>query len=160
MILRRAGPDEDWAALLALLQQSFAYMTPLMGYRPRVATMTPQDIADRAAAGTAWIAEADGALVACLFARPSRDIPDALFLHMLAVAEPARGQGLARRLMALAEAEACAQGIPQLTLDTGTALTDLCATYLRWGFHVTADDGETVTFVKSLAPTALEGDRI
>lgn len=140
----------DWPALLEFLQQNFAYMTPIMGHPPRVDSMSPGDLALRAASGAAFVAGPDETPVACLFVRPSRDLPGAAFLHMLAVEPKARGTGLAQRLVHRAEAYARRHGFTALTLDTGSALVELRALYRHWGFAETVDDGETVRFMRPL----------
>ena len=156
-IIRADAAYPRWPEVLALLQGAFAYMTPLMGHPPGVDSLTASDLADRAEQGIAWIIEENDASIACLFARRSRDLPGALFVNLLAVAEHARGRRLAGQLMAAAEAEARTRGFNALTLDTGSALAELRAIYLRWGFTETADDGEVVTFVKPLASLSRKG---
>ena len=156
--IRADAAYTGWPEVLALLQRAFAYMTPLMGHPPGVEFMKASHLADRAKHGAAWVIRENGAPIACLFARPSRDVPGALFVNLLAVAECARGKGLAGQLMAAAEAEARAGGFTALTLDTGSALADLRAAYLRWGFTETADDGQVVTFVKPLASLPRKGE--
>ena len=52
----------------------------------------------------------------------------------LFVAGPARGTGLARRLLARVEAEARAQNLPCLRLETGNLLHAAIALYQRAGF--------------------------
>ena len=139
-----------WDAVAALIRGSFAYMTPLLGHAPRAAGLTAQDLANAAATGTAFVIEDRGAPVACLFTRPSRDIAHALYCGWLATAEAHRGRGLARRLFAAAEARAITQGLSALTLDTGTALTDLHTTFAHLGFYPAATTGDVVTFLKPL----------
>ncbi len=149
-----ANPETTgWEKVLRLVQDAFAYMEPIMGFPPRTTSMTPETLADRAAAGTAWVINPDDP-IACLFMRPSNDIPGALFLSMLAVRADHQGTGLAAELLQRAEDEARALGFSQLTLDTGSALTDLRRRYVRWGWTETRDDGEIVTFIKSLHPAA------
>lgn len=52
----------------------------------------------------------------------------------LFVSQAARGQGLARRLLAHVEAEACARNLPLLRLETGNLLTAAIALYEAAGF--------------------------
>ena len=155
-VIRRALPDyPHWPALLEIVKDAFAYMEHVTGAPPRAKAFTPEDLAQRAALGAAWVVEANGPQ-GCLFARPSRDLPDALFLHLLALAPAYRGQGLAGRLVQKAEAEARAQGYRRITLDTGSGLTELRQTYQRWGWTEIADTGEDVTFVRDLPPLTKE----
>lgn len=153
MKLRRLeGPPDAaiWQDVLMLLRHAFAYMEPLQGFPPRVIALTPADIAARAAGGAAWGVFSGQQVVACLFTRASRDVPDALFLSMLATDQSVRGQGLAGRLLAAAEAHARGLGISTITLDTGSALTDLRRRYRAWGFTEIMDDGNDVRFIKEL----------
>ena len=89
--------------------------------------------------------------VACLFTRPSRDMPDALYLGWLAVADRYRGRRLTRQLIGAAEAEARTAGCKALTMDTGLALTDLHRLFGHLGFDRARTHGEIVTFRKDLA---------
>ncbi len=59
----------------------------------------------------------------------------------LFVSDAARGRGLARRLLAHVEAEARAQGLPRLRLETGNRLTAAIALYEAAGFRRRAPFG-------------------
>ena len=139
-----------WPQVATLIRDSFAYMTPLLGHVPRAADLTAQDLANAAATGTAFVIENRGTPVACLFGRPSRDIAHALYCGWLATSETQRGRGLARRLLAAAETRAITQGLSVLTLDTGTALTDLHTAFARLGFRLATTTDDVVTFLKPL----------
>jgi GNAT superfamily N-acetyltransferase len=54
------------------------------------------------------------------------------------VAPPARGTGLARRLMAAVEDQARDLGLSRLRLDTSAHLPDAVAMYRRWGWTAIA----------------------
>lgn len=157
MITRVDHTYAHWDRLLVLLQDAFAYMSDLTGTPPNVASMTPADLAARAADGAAWVAHPD-APTACLFARPSRDYPDALFLTLFAVDAAHRGTGVAGELLGLAQDKAIADGCARLTLDTGSQLTALRARYRKWGWDETKDDGAVVTFMKTLPKLAQTGE--
>lgn len=63
--------------------------------------------------------------------------PDTLYLSKLAVARFARGQGIARRLVACAAYRARELGKPSVTLQTRIELTDNQATFRALGFSET-----------------------
>lgn len=155
-VIRRVLPDyPHWPEVLEIVQDAFAYMERHTRTPPRVQAITPEELARRAALGAAWVVEANGPQ-GCLFVRPSRDLPDAMFLQLLALSPAYRGQGLAGALVQRAEAEARAQGYRRITLDTGSQLTDLRQKYQRWGWTEIADTGDDVTFVRDLPPLTEE----
>ncbi len=133
MHLTQASPDTDWTAVQTLLRESFAYMEARLGQPARAAAATAEDLAAEATQGPVYLILDEGP-VACLFTRPSRDHPDALYIGKLAVAETHRGQGLARQLVEHAASRARAQGYQALTLDTGIGFPDLHAAFARMGF--------------------------
>ncbi len=134
MILLRAGEDTGWEAVRQLVAVAFAYMEPRLGHPSRAAQSTASDLAKEAREGTCWLIVDDATPVACLFTRPSRDHKSALYLGKLAVAEAARGKGLARQLIDAAINDARATGYTALTLDTGDVFQDLHAVFARLGF--------------------------
>ena len=147
-----ASPDYPrWPEVAALIHRAFAYMEPILGHKPNAAKVTVERLIQGAQIGTAHLVEDNGAPVACLFTRPSRDYPDALYLGGLAVDAGCRGRGLAHALFARAEAEAHQQGYAALTLDTGRPLTDLHRYFERQGFAMLPGEGEVVSFRKDLA---------
>ncbi len=133
MRLTQAGPDTDWTAVRNLLRESFAYMAARLGHPARAATSTPEDLAAETTRGPVYLI-LDETPVACLFTRPSRDHPDALYIGKLAVAETRRGQGLARQLVEHAATQARDQGYKALTLDTGVQFPELHTAFARMGF--------------------------
>lgn len=101
----------------------------------------------------------NGPLQACVFLTPKPAGPEGrparLYIGKLAVAEPARGQGLARRLIDLAAARATALGLPLLELQTRVELTENHATFRRLGFtqtgataHAGHDRPTSLTFAR------------
>lgn len=64
----------------------------------------------------------------------TRDEPGSGEVKRLWVAPAARGQGLARRLMAALEDHARAMGLARLRLDTNATLTEAVAFYTRAGW--------------------------
>lgn len=140
-----------WPEVVSLIHRAFAYMEPILGHKPAAATVTSERLVQGAEMGSAYIVEDAGTPIACLFTRPSRDFPEALFLGGLAVAEAYRDRGLAQRMMTEAEAEARKKDYAALTLDTGRALTKLHAFFRRAGFEDLPCDGDVITFRKPLA---------
>ncbi len=148
----RAPPDyPHWHEVAAMIHHAFVYMEARLGHPARAASISPMDLTDAAKEGTAWLIEADGLPVGCVFTRPSRDFPDALYLGWLAVDGTNRGQGLAQSLIKAAETEARAAGYAAMTLDTGRPLTELHAFFERQGFVALPGHREVITFRKALA---------
>lgn len=157
----RAPPDYPrWPEVARLIRSAFAYMAPILGHPARAMQVTPEGLARAAGAGAALLIEAEDRPVACLFTRPSRDVPDALYLGWLAVDGAYRGRRLARALIAAAEAEARGAGHAAMTLDTGRRLTDLHRFFSAAGFEATGGSGGIVSFRKSLAPAGQAPYRI
>ena len=148
------APDDypRWPAVADLIHRSFAWMTPILGHPARAMQVTPETLKSAAEKSPAWLAEDHAQPVACLFARPSRDHRDALYLGWLAVDGAHRGRGLARALVAAADHEARRQGCTALTLDTGRELVHLHNLFLRLGFEMLGERDAVVSFLKPLAP--------
>ena len=72
---------------------------------------------------------------ACIFLTPR---PQSLYLGKLAVAEGHRGQGLARRMVAHAEARAAALGLAGIELQTRIELIENQTSFRSMGFIETA----------------------
>lgn len=135
VLVRRIGPGEagPWEAVMALLQEAFAFMEGRIDPPSSLARMHAADLACAAKTGVALIAEAGPRPVGCLFARIAGD---SLALTKIAVAEGWRGQGLARRLIAAAEAEARARGLDALSLQSRVELMESHAAFARLGFKM------------------------
>ncbi len=125
-----------WQAILRLILDSFAYMEPRIDPPSSAHRLTVADMAAQAQTGAVWVIEDSPTPVACLFAKP---MGGALYLTKLAVATSHRGQGLARRLIAAAEAEARDRALPRLELQTRIELTENHATFAHLGFVKTAE---------------------
>lgn len=128
------GPD-DWPAILRLIRAEFAYMTPRIAPPSSVHALTEAAIAAQAASGEVWVIGAPP--LACVFLTPQ---PGRLHVGKLAVAEEVRRQGLARRLIALAETRARALGLPALELQSRVELAENHAAFAAMGF---AETGRT-----------------
>jgi GNAT superfamily N-acetyltransferase len=137
MTPRRATPDyPHWPAVLRLILDVFAYMEGRIDPPSSAHRLTVADMAAQAGTGAVWVVEDSGAPIACLFARPKGDV---LYIGKLAVARSHRGHGLARRLIAEAEAEARARNLPRLELETRIELTGNHAAFARMGFARTGE---------------------
>ena len=152
--MTEANTATDWTAVHALLLDSFAYMEARLGHPARASQATARDLAVEARQGPVllWL-DTDDTLAGCLFCRPSRDHPGALYVGKLAVAQALRGQGVARHLIDAAADLARRSGYTALTLDTGTQFPELHDTFQRLGFNAPVPrQGEpgVVTMIRSL----------
>jgi GNAT superfamily N-acetyltransferase len=127
----------DWPAVLRLILDALAFMGGRIDPPSSAHRLTVEDMAAQAETGAVWIIEDNTAPIACLFANPRAD---ALYIGKLAVAVTHRGQGLARRLVAAAEAEARARNLTRLELETRIKLTENHATFARLGFVKTSEN--------------------
>lgn len=127
----RATDPYDWPALLRLIRSSFAYMEGRIDPPSSMHRLSAESIARHAGEGEVWVIEDAGGPVACAFFTPRAD---ALYLGKLAVAQGARGQGLARRLIDCAEQRARALGLPALELQTRVELVENHVTFAAMGF--------------------------
>jgi ribosomal protein S18 acetylase RimI-like enzyme len=126
----RATDPYNWPALLSLIQTEFAYMEGRIDPPSSMHALTPEAIVAQARTGEVWVLGHPP--VACVFLTPK---PQALYVGKLAVAAAYRGQGLARRLTAVAETRARALHLPALDLQTRVELTENQATFRALGFH-------------------------
>lgn len=137
MTPRRFAPGDDPAPVLALIRATFAFMDGRIDPPSSMHRLTEADIARQAETGEVWVIGPGSAPLACVFLTPK---PPALYIGKLAVAQAARGSGLARVLVETAERRARALGLTSLTLQTRVELTENHATFRALGF---AQTGET-----------------
>ncbi len=154
MTPRRAQGEYDWSALLRLIRESFAYMDARIDPPSSMHRLTAAEVAEQAASGEVWVVEAEGVPVGCVFLSVK---PGRLYLGKLAVAAAWRGRGLARQLVAAAEARARALGLPVLELQSRVELVENHATFRALGFvetgataHPGYDRPTSLTFQKRL----------
>ena len=78
-----------------------------------------------------WVVEEGGQIIPVLGL-----IPEAchMMVENIAVAVGRQSQGLGRRLLAFAEAEALRQGLPEMRLYTAQAMNENIGLYLRLGY--------------------------
>ena len=132
LIPYRATAPFDWAAILRLIQTEFSYMAARIDPPSSMLRLTEADIAAKAAIGEVWVI--GNPPVACMFLTIQ---PDSLYLGKLAVSASQRGKGLARALIAVAEARAMVLGLAAVTLETRVELVENHATFRALGFTET-----------------------
>ncbi len=140
----------DWQALQSLITAAFAGMEGRIDPPSSAGSLTPQSLTETARRAEIWAIGRP--LQACMILTPK---PGRLYLGKLAVAPDAQGRGLARRLVAHAEARARALGFPMLELETRVELTENHAIFRRLGFaetgrkaHAGYDRPTSITFAK------------
>ncbi|MBS0564975.1 MAG: GNAT family N-acetyltransferase [Proteobacteria bacterium] len=134
---RRLTPDSDFAPVLSLVREAFAFMEGRIDPPSSVARLTTASLAASAARGEIWVLEdpdAPEGPIACAVLTPH---PDHLYLGKLAVAPAFRGQGLARQLVGHAAGRAKALGLAELRLETRVELTENHAAFRAMGFSET-----------------------
>lgn len=153
LALRRLGPgDPALASVLSLIRTSFAYMEGRIDPPSSMHNLTQDALERQAAEAEVWAVEDDGRVVACVVLTPR---PPALYLGKLAVAHTHRGQGLARRLVALAAERARRLGLDKVELQSRVELTDNHSVFAALGFKVAGETAHpgfdrttSLTFIK------------
>ena len=165
----RLHPGDDMVPVHALLTAAFAFMAGRIDPPSSLLRMTPATLSDEAASKELWVIPGPSPRaslgpedapnpdparppLACVILTPQ---PDHLYIGKLAVAAQARGQGLARQLIELADTRARALGLPRLRLQTRVELVENHATFTHLGFVQT---GETAHEGYD-RPTSLTFDR-
>ena len=137
-LLRRAGEGDDFAAILALVQESFAYMEARIDPPSSMHRLTPESVAGHARDEEIWIVEdGQGGLAACVFFTRK---PGRLYLGKMAVRQDCRGRGLSRRMVEKAAERAVALRLPLLELETRIELVENHRTFARMGFVKTGEN--------------------
>ncbi|MBY4892062.1 GNAT family N-acetyltransferase [Rhodobacteraceae bacterium N5(2021)] len=137
-----------WDALHAMLVAAYAPMSGVIDPPSSMATMTLDDLINKATQEDMFIARQDGILVGCLFGQA---MGEAYEVGKLAVDQAYRGQGHARALIEAAATHARAQGHGTLQLYARVELTGNQQAYLRMGFT----QAQTFTHPGFDRPTAL-----
>jgi len=117
--------------LLALLRDAFAYMEGRSDPPASLHLLDAAKLAAKAAEEELVLAFVDGTLAGCLFATPRGNL---LYLGKIAVRPGLQGCGLARRMLALAEASARARALVALELQTRVELTENHRAFTALGF--------------------------
>ena len=124
----RAATAADAARIVAICNEAYAKYVPRLGKPP--GPMLADYPAEIAAGNTVVIgngAAIDGYMV-------GEPEADAWVIHILGVDPACQGQGLGRRLIEHAEAEARRLGLPALRLYTNIVMTETIPLYLHLGF--------------------------
>ncbi len=124
----RPATAADVAEITALVREAYAKYIPRMGREPYPMTA---DYAEAVRNQQVWVVEEGGKIIAVLGLIPEGDH---LMVENIAVAVAHQGQGLGRKLLAFAEAEALRQGLPEMRLYTAQAMTENIGLYLRLGY--------------------------
>jgi GNAT superfamily N-acetyltransferase len=147
---------DDWAGLLALLRESFAYMDGRIDPPSSLHQLDTAKLAAKAAEEELVLAFDGGALVGCLFAAARGEV---LYLGKIAVRPGLQGRGIAKRMFALAEASARARGFKALELQVRIELTGNHRAFEALGFEKVGEGSHPgytrptdVNFRKTLAP--------
>jgi len=155
-VVAKPADFDDWESLLALLRQSFAYMDGRIDPPSSLHSFDAAKLAAKAAQEELLLAFVAGKLAGCLFAVQRREV---LYLGKIAVRPGLQGKGLARRMIALAEASAQARGLQALELQTRIELSENHRAFTALGFTKTGEGSHPgytrptdVNFRKRLAP--------
>lgn len=120
----------DFGPVLRLIQSEFAYMEGRIDPPSSMRDLTEQALA---AAPEVWALGEPP--VACMVLTPKDNF---LYLGKLAVAAGHRGQGLARRMVTLAEERAATLGLDGVELQTRIELVENQQAFRAMGFAETA----------------------
>lgn len=135
--IAEAGAGFDrWEALHRLLMQSFAYMAGRIDPPSSLLRMGPAELAAKAGEETLILATEGERIVGCLLLKLDAD---RAYVGKLAVDDAFRGRGIARRMLALAEAKARAAGHDAIELQTRVELHENHAAFARLGFEKTGE---------------------
>ncbi|QPF75665.1 GNAT family N-acetyltransferase [Roseateles sp. DAIF2] len=167
--IRPLHDGDDLQALTGLLHAAYATLLA-QGWNFTAATQSVQTTRERVAAGQAFVAERTGRLVGTVTIAPPKPVdgsylgdavpavyaePRTALLAQLAVHPDERGQGLAERLMDVAEAWARAQGYAHVALDTAKPAQALQRRYARRGYARVGEvqwEGKTYSSVLMCKP--------
>lgn len=122
---------DEAEAIAALIRRAFQHLPVLPDPLPSARRETPEVVRAILAAGGGAGIERDGRLVACVLWQKK---PPGLYMGRLAVDPAWRGRGLARRLVAEAEAAAREGGHPVLWLSTRLVFQDNRKLFASCGF--------------------------
>ncbi|EBA15545.1 acetyltransferase, GNAT family protein [Roseobacter sp. SK209-2-6] len=126
----RATDEEELAAVLSLIQESFAYMEGRIDPPSSMLKLTLETLRQQCRTGEIWVIGAPPQ--ACVFLSPHQDH---LYLGKLAVAEAYRGKGLARQLLDLTLHRAAETGKQHVELQSRIELTENHRAFAAMGFH-------------------------
>jgi predicted N-acetyltransferase YhbS len=131
VILLRDMVAADAAEVARLIRHAFAAQSVSTDPPPSALRVTEAEVATHLREGGGAVAEGEGALVGSAIWLERRG---ALYLGRLAVAPDWRGRGIARQLIAAAEAAAQAARLPRIELSTRLVLADNRRLFAACGF--------------------------
>ena len=126
-MIREATP-RDRTTVETIVRGAYAHYVERIGKPPGPML---DDYAALIAGGAVSVFDDGGVIAAIIVLLPK---PDHLLLDNIAVRKDRQGQGLGRRLIAFAEAEARRLGYGELRLYTHVTMTENIALYTRLGF--------------------------
>ncbi|MEM9566949.1 MAG: GNAT family N-acetyltransferase [Cyanobacteria bacterium P01_E01_bin.34] len=108
-----------------------------LGWQPET---TDRDVVDvesfyHATGGEFWVVETDNRVVGTAAYYPINRGDNAVELRKMYLLPEARGQGLGRYLLSVAEAEIAAKNFSEVWLETATVLKEACQLYERNGYN-------------------------
>ncbi len=127
-MIRKAAP-QDRQTVEAIVDEAYAHYIARIGKPP--GPMLDDYTALIGDGAVNVLEEAGGGVAAIIVLLPK---PDHLLLDNIAVRKDRQGQGLGRRLIGFAEAEARQLGYVELRLYTHVTMTENIALYRRLGF--------------------------
>jgi|APThiThiocy_cv2_1041547.scaffolds.fasta_scaffold00032_22 ribosomal protein S18 acetylase RimI-like enzyme len=125
---------DQWEELLALILSSFRYMNDIIDPPSSALRLTPENLEQKAAEETAFLALLDGRMVGCVFLAEKNDH---FYLGKLAVDPACQGRGIGGRLVAAAEEHVRSTAKPAIELQVRIELVNNQATFHRLGFRET-----------------------
>ena len=154
-ILHNPPNFDDWQSLLALLQETYAYMEGRIDPPSSLNQMDLDSLISKSRHEEMILAVEAGELVGCLFATKKGG---AFYLAKIAVSKSRRGQGIARKMFDKAEALARHWNLKALVLETRIELIENHLAFAAIGFvktmesaHPGYDRATSITMEKSLA---------
>jgi GNAT superfamily N-acetyltransferase len=126
----------DWPQLVGLVRDSFAYMDSRIDPPSSLKRMGFEEFKAKAIEETLIVAEDEGTIIGCTFAALRQDC---VYVGKVAVAQAARGKGVARAMFAAAEDLARTHGRRFLELQTRVELVENHATFKALGFKKVAE---------------------
>jgi ribosomal protein S18 acetylase RimI-like enzyme len=130
-MIRLATPD-DRAVIESIVHEAYAVYIDCIGKPPGPML---DDYAALIATDAVSVYQEPDATIAAIIVLIAK--PDHLLLDNIAVRRDRQGQGLGRRLIAFAEAEARRRGLSEVRLYTHQRMTENIALYTRLGFSET-----------------------
>jgi len=131
-VFKAPADFNDWGELLDLINQSFAYMTPLIDPPSSAARLTKASLKQKASEELFYLANADGEMIGCAFFKA---LDDTLYVGKVALRPDYQGHGVGRAFFDVAEDLARQFGLSRLRLETRVELTGNHAAFARIGFN-------------------------